>query len=466
MIDSRQRSIALLVAGCFFMENLDGTIVTTATPQIAAALDSTPAAVGLVVTAYLVTLAVLIPLSGWLTARYGARRVMLSAITLFTLASLGCALSENLGTLVALRIAQGAGGAMMVPVGRLVVLARTEKRDIPKVMAYIVWPALIAPVLAPLLGGFLVTYASWHWMFLINLPLGVLAFAVARRLIEAGPAGAPPPLDIAGVLLTCTGLGALTWTAHLLTEGAGWSVVGVLAAGSAAALVLAVRHLGRAPHPLLNLRTLRVASFRATVTGGSLFWVVVGAVPFLLPLLFQEVFGWSAVKSGAVVLFVFVGNIGIKPATTYLLNRFGFRPLLVASTAGLAVTMAACALLAFGTPLALIAVVSLASGAARSLALTGYSTLAFSETPPGQLRDANALSATAQQLSAGLGVAAATVALHVGTAVTDSPAGAYATAFLLLAGLALTATAGAVRLSSGAGDGVRAVAKVGVSAIK
>ncbi len=463
MIDTKQRNTALLVAGCFFMENLDGTIVSTAAESMGESLGVAPTAIGLVVTAYLVTLAVLIPLSGWLTARFGPRRVFLTAIAVFSLASLGCALSSSLGELVAMRVLQGAGGAMMVPVGRLMVVARAAKPDIPRLVSYVVWPALVAPVIAPLLGGLLTTYASWHWMFLVNLPLGAAAFGIAWRLIDAAPPGPDVPrLDLWGVLLTSTGLGALTWTAHLLS-GAGEPWQPAAATGALAVLLLAVAawHLLRTDRPLIDLRTLKVTTFRASVSGGSLFWIVVAAVPFLLPLLFQEVFGWSAVRSGAVVLFVFVGNIGIKPATTYLLNRFGFRPLLLAATLGVGATTAVCAFLTAATPLALIVVVTVVSGAARSLGLTCYQVIAFADVPHERMRDANTLQSTAQQAAAGLGVVAATVALRAGGPLGDllpgtpSAGTAYGIAFCLLALVSLGALAGAVRLHPTAGDAVR-----------
>ncbi|MEU7136480.1 MFS transporter [Streptomyces sp. NPDC046261] len=471
MIDTKRRNTALLVAGCFFMENLDGTIVSTAAPRMGAALGVAPAAIGLVVTAYLVTLAVLIPLSGWLTARFGARRVFLTAIAVFTLASLGCALSTGLGQLVAFRVLQGAGGAMMVPVGRLMVVSGAEKPDIPRLVAYVVWPALVAPVLAPLAGGLLTTYASWHWMFLVNLPLGALAFAIAWRLVDAGPDGgdatAAGRLDRWGVVLTSTGLGALTWAAHLLSgTSAAWTPV--LVAGGCAVLLLAaaVRHLLRTAEPLIDLRMLRVTTFRASVSGGSLFWITVAAVPFLLPLLFQEVFGWSAVASGAVVLFVFVGNIAIKPATTVLLNRYGFRPLLIAATLGVGATTALCAVLTAATPLALVVALTVVSGAARSLGLTCYQVIAFADVPQERMRHANTLQSTAQQAAAGLGIAAATLALRAGGAVGDllpghaTPATAYAVAFCLLALVCLGALAGALRLHPTAGDAVRRPAPI------
>jgi MFS family permease len=209
MIDRRRRNIALLVAGCFFMEILDGTIVMTAAPQMARSLDVAVTSIGLIITAYLVTLAVLIPLSGWLTTRFGARRVFLSAIVIFTASSLGCALSANLAELVALRVLQGVGGAMMVPVGRLVVLAETPKSELLRTMAFIVWPALLAPVIAPLAGGLLTEYASWRWIFLINIPLGLIAFAAAWRLIQITTQERAHPLDRWGVVLTGTALAAM-----------------------------------------------------------------------------------------------------------------------------------------------------------------------------------------------------------------------------------------------------------------
>jgi len=467
MITPRQRNVALLVAGCFFMENLDGTIVTTAAPRIGIDLHVPSSAVGLVITVYLMTLAVLIPLSGWMTAKLGTRKVFLAAIITFTVASALCAASRNLGELVGMRVLQGAGGAMMVPVGRLTVLAKAAKADIMRLVAYIVWPGLVAPVIAPLAGGLITTYASWRWLFLINVPLGMVALLVAVRLVPAAPTVNPPRLDIAGVVLTCAGLGGLTWWAHLLsTPAVSWAQVAVIGAASAVLLAATVRHLLRAANPLVDLRTLRIPSLRAAVVGGSLFWIMVGAAPFLLPLLFQNIFGWSPVKSGAVVLFIFAGNIGIKPATTFLMNRFGFRTVLTAATATAAATMAAAACFTAATSLLVILLVTLLSGVARSVGLSAYTTLSFSEVPAEQMPHANTLSATSMQLCAGLGVAVATVALRAGLPVarlfTSHPAAgdAYTVAFVVLALFALTATAGALRLHPESGNAVRSVGAV------
>ncbi len=458
MITARHRRVALLVAGCYFMEMLDGTIVATSSPQIGRSLRAPATEVGLVITAYLLTLAVLIPLSGWLARRFGNRVVFLTAIALFTAASVGCAASVNLGMLVAMRVLQGTGGAMMVPVGRTMVLSPAAKQDILRLTSYVVWPGLLSPVIAPLAGGLITTYATWHWMFLINVPLGMAAFAFAWRLIPAGrPPGGVPPLDWAGVALTCAGLGGLTYAAHLVTlPSPPAAQAAAFFAVSAALLAGAVAHLRRARHPLLNLRTLSVPTFRVSQSGVTLYWLVVGAMPFLLPLMFQVRFGWSPVKSGAVTAFVFAGNVGIKPATTPLINRFGFRTVLVASALGTAAVVAALGFTTASTPVAVTALLALASGVTRSTGFTVYSTVGLADMDPGLMRDANTLAATSMQLGAGLAVAVATVALRAGDAAAGGQA-AFTVAFCLLALIAVGCAAEALRLDQAAGDAARRV---------
>jgi EmrB/QacA subfamily drug resistance transporter len=468
VVDVRLQRIALLVAGCFFMELLDGTIVITAVPRISASLAVSPGATGLVVTAYLVTVAVLIPLSGWMTLRYGYRRVLLSAIAVFTLASMGCAMGQSFGVLIAMRVLQGAGGAMMVPVGRMVVFERAGKSQVMRLMSYIVWPALLAPVIAPLAGGAITTYASWRWLFLINIPLGIVGLICAWRLIEGGPAEARPRLDRMGVLLTCGGLAALTYAAHLVSEShPRWLLVASLGSASIVLLSVATLHLLRTGAPLVDLRTLRIPTFGNAMVASSLIWLVIGAIPFLLPLLFQSAFGWSPIKSGALVLFVFVGNIAIKPLTTRMYGNYGFRRVLLAASTCLTLTTIGCALLTAGTPVVMIALLALVSGAARSVAMTGYTTLALSDVPQAQMRTANALVGTAQQLFTGLAVVLATMALRLGDAVgrlvpvANAARFAYAIAFLAISVVAAISTAVVLRLHPSAGEMLTADVIVG-----
>ena len=461
MIDARQRRVGFLVAGCFFMEIMDGTIVSTAAPRLSEALRVPVSSIGLLITAYFVTLAVCIPSSGWLVSRWGTRKVFLSAIVVFTVASLLCSTSTSLGELAAFRVLQGAGAAMMTPVGRLSVLARTAKSDLMRMISYIVWPALLAPVIAPLAGGVITTYGSWRWIFLINVPLGVAAFAVAIRIVPAVPPSAPPPLDLAGVALTALGLGGLAYAAGLISQAATpWAVVAAVGLPALIALVLAIRHLLRAKNPLVDLRTLRIATFRVSVGSGALSTMAIAAVPFMLALLFQNVFGWSPVKSGAVVLFVFVGNIGIKPATSFIVNRWGFRRVLLAACLTLSASMVAAAFFTSGTPIALIALTAVVSGIGRSIGGTSYNTLSYVDVPEATMPHANTLVATTQQLAAGLGVAAATLALRLGGTIDGRPGPAtspasYSIAFWCLALLPLAAMAGVSRLRRDAGNVAR-----------
>ncbi|WP_254071791.1 MFS transporter [Rathayibacter sp. VKM Ac-2857] len=447
----RQRAIALLVAGCFFMENLDATIVTTAAPAIGADLGVDSAAVAITVTAFLLTVAVLIPASGWLSERFGVRRVFTIAIAVFTLASLLCALSPTLPLLVAARVLQGVGGALMVPVGRLAVLRVTPREGIIRAIAILVWPGLVAPILAPFLGGLLTTYASWHWIFLINLPLGVVAFVIARRIIPAGVEASPPPLDVVGLLLVAVCLGALVGATGFVT-GTGSDTV-ALGLGVAGALVtaVAVRHLRRTPHPLVPLDAFRFSTFRVANASGSLYRATINAVPFLLPLLFQDAFGWNAVQAGSIVLALFVGNLAIKPATTWLLRTVGFRGVLVAANVVGIACMVAMAFLDPGVPIPLIVALLVLSGVARSAGFTAYNTVTFAEVPAEGMSGANTLSATTQQIAAGFGVAAGGIALAAGSAFGPGLV-PYRFAFLTLAVLTLVPLVAAARLHRDSGS--------------
>jgi len=447
-IDSvRRNAVAILVAGCFFMENLDGTIVITAAPKIARDLGVASAAVAVTVTAFLLTVAVLIPASGWLTDRFGLRRVFSVAIAVFTLASLLCALSTTLPMLVGMRVLQGIGGALMVPVGRLAVLRVTPRSGIIRAIAILVWPGLIAPVIAPFLGGILTTYASWHWIFLINVPLGVVAFVVSLRVVQNVELPAANSLDVVGLVSVVTGLGALVWGSSLVTKD-GIDVPALLVAVvvGVVATAFAVRHLLRTAAPLLDLRVFRFESFRTANVGGSVYRATISAVPFLLPLLFQDAFGWSAVNAGAAVLTLFLGNVGIKPATTWMLRTFGFRAVLVASNAIGIACMVAMGFLTTAVPVLLIVVLLIVSGAARSTGFTAYSTITFADIDDDDMTAANTLNATLQQVATGFGVAIGGMMLAAGFALGPGLV-PYRIAFLAIAAVTVFPLVEALLLS-------------------
>ena len=460
MMDRRQRNIALLVAGTFFMEILDGTIVATAAPSMAKSFGVESSDIGVTITAYLLTMAVLIPLSGWVAQRFGVRLVFVLAIAIFTVASLLCAISPNITVLVVMRVLQGVGAAMMVPVGRLSVLRGIPKTDVIRTIAFLTWPGLVAPVLAPALGGFFTTYLSWHWIFLVNVPLGIVAFVVALRLIPSVESAPPPPLDWWGLLLTCSGVAVLVSLADLLASSEQrWLPVTALSISSVMLLGLAGWHLLRTRHPLLDLRIMQVRTFRIAHASGSLYRLAISAVPFLLPLMFQDAFGWSPIKAGTFVLFVFLGNVAIKPVTTRLLRVFGFRTVLITSTSCAALSMALAGILAPTTPEVLVALALTFGGVARSVGFTAYGTITFADIDQDRLPAANTLSATVQQVAGGFGVAVGAVALRVGSAVTAAPVtGAvapYRFAFFVIAALTLIPVIDAFRMDRAAGQSLQ-----------
>ena len=450
------------MAGAFFMENLDGTVLSTAAPRIGETFGVAAVEVNVAMTAYLLTLAVLIPASGWAADRFGSQRVFFAAITIFTLSSVACAASGNLGELTATRVLQGVGGAMMVPVGRLVVLRATAKADLIRAIAYLTWPGLVAPVLGPAIGGLITTYTSWRWIFLINVPLGLLALALVRRLVPNVRAAQQVPLDRVGFVLSGLGLGLAVAGLEVLglSSSRGWLVAGCCGAG-AVLLTSAIRHLLRRPEPLVDLRTLRIRTFRVSALSGSGARIVISAVPFLLTLTFQVGWGWSPVRAGIVVAALFVGNLGIKPLTTPMLHRFGFRSVLVISGTGCALSLLACAVLGPRTPLPLVVALLIVSGACRSTAFTAYNSLAFADVPRAGMTHANTLAATLQQLSIGLGLTVTALALRVGgplgrTVDLSAALGPYRVAFVLLAALLVVPIVQAVRLPRAAGSAVTA----------
>ncbi len=431
--------MALLVAGAMFMEILDATIITPAIPLIADSLGVGAVDVNVAISAYLVTVAVLIPATGWMADRFGVRRVFLAAIVVFTLASAGCALSTSLPMLVAMRVAQGIGGAMMVPVGRLAVLRNSATTDRVRVIALLTWPALAAPVLAPVLGGAIATLGSWRWIFAVNIPLGIIGFALALKLVRGGPTDAVRRLDWPGMLLLGGGIAAaLISLESIRVTGTDWVLVGACAGAAVVLLGLALWHLLRTSVPLIRLAVLRVRTLRITVTAGSLYRMVITAVPFLLPLKFVLEFGWTPLRAGLMVAVLFVGNLTVKPATTPLMRRFGIRTVLLVNGIASVACFGLLALITPGMPVVLIGVILYVSGALRSIGFTAYNTLAFADVEGDRLTHANTLNASVQELAAGWGIAVA--------ALLVSQFASYSVTFLVLGALLAITLVESVRL--------------------
>jgi EmrB/QacA subfamily drug resistance transporter len=410
------RRVALIVAAAFFMQNLDSAIINTSLPQMASTFHARPVELNIGITAYILSTAAFVPLSGWIADRLGAKTVFAWAIVIFTLSSLACGLSGNLWEFTAARAVQGVGGALMTPVGRMVVLRNAEKADLLAATALITWPALIAPVVGPVVGGFITTYVSWRWNFLLNGPLGVLGVALVLAFVPNYRDAIGRRFDVAGFLLTSSALIALLWGLETLSRGGNWPLAAAAMAAGAGLSIAAVQHLRRKEHPLLELSALKVPTFAiTTLDAGNLFRLTISATPFLLPLMFQVAFGLTALQAGLFVLAYFAGNLLMKTVTTPILRRLGFRSVLIVNGILAGVSILACGFLRIGTPLAVVVtvLVLLAAGLTRSMQFTSLSTLAFADIEPHQRTSSSTLSSMMQQISMGLGVALAAFLLTV-----------------------------------------------------
>jgi EmrB/QacA subfamily drug resistance transporter len=410
----RSTLISLLVATAFFMEILDGTAITTALPQMAKSFGSNPVDLSMGMTAYLLTLAVFIPVSGWVADRLGPRTVFSVAIAWFTLASILCGSTNGLWQFTSARILQGIGGAMMVPVGRLVVLRVTEKKDLMRAMSFLVWPALTAPILGPPVGGFITTYSSWRFIFFLNIPLGVIGIILALRWISNEREETDRRFDWLGFALAGTSCTAFMYGLELLgRQETNWSIAGLALVYSVVAGWIGVRHLRNVEHPLIELSCLKAHTFSLSIWSGSLFRIAINATPFLLPLMFQVAFGMNAFRSGLMVLALFAGNFSMKSVTTPILRRFGFRRILVMNGLLSTLLVILCGFLAPETPMALMLAVLFLHGLSRSMQFTAVNTLSFVDIPKPLMSSATSFSAVVQQMSMGMGVAVAAVALRV-----------------------------------------------------
>ncbi len=464
----RTRLTALIVACALFMQNLDGTVVATALPAMAESFGSDPLHMNVALTSYLLSLAVFIPASGWMADRYGARSVFRAAIAVFTLSSVLCGLAGSLPELVGARVLQGIGGAMMVPVGRLVLLRSVAKSELVSAMAWLTVPALMGPVVGPPLGGLLVTYADWRWVFFINVPIGVLGVVLVSRYVTAGQEARPPRLDAWGLLFSGASLACLMMGFETAGRGllAPWIVAGLRGVGVAAGAGYFLHARGR-PDPLLDFGLLREPTVAVSVLAGSLFRVGVGAIPFLLPLMLQIGFGKSAAESGLVTFSAAIGAVAMKTAAQRALRGFGFRTVLIWNAVLGSVALGVVGLFRPDWPVAALYAVLIVGGFLRSLQFTAYNTIAYAEVGRERMSAATSLYSTIQQLSLTLGISVGAASLEFATTVGGraSPVPAdFMVAFFVVAVVSLVAAPMARRLPLDAGAEMsgHVVARTGV----
>jgi EmrB/QacA subfamily drug resistance transporter len=433
---NKERLIPLIVATALFMENMDSTVIATSLPAIAADIGTSPLTLKLAITSYLLSLAVFIPASGWTADRFGARMVFSIAIAVFMVGSIGCALSSSVTDFVIARIVQGIGGAMMTPVGRLVLLRSIDKSALVNAMAWVTVPALIGPVIGPPLGGFITTFFSWHWIFLINIPIGLLGIFMAMRYIDPIRSEDPERFDLYGLVLSGVGLAGIAF--GLSVAGLNllpWTIVAALIGIGAVSMTLYVIHARKTTSPALDFGLLRLPTMRASIIGGFMFRLGIGALPFLLPLQMQVGFGLSPFQSGMVTFGSAVGAMGMKTLAARIIRTFGFRNMMTVNAVASSVFLAACALFTITTPLLLILIILIVGGFFRSLQFTSINTVAYAEVEPAQMSRATTLVSVNQQLAVSAGVAVGAFSVETTMALRHIPeltATVFAPAFLVV----------------------------------
>jgi EmrB/QacA subfamily drug resistance transporter len=415
--DSKPKVVAMIVGSAIIMQQIDSTVITTALPQMAISLHTDPVRLSVAVTAYLLSLAVFVPVSGWAADRYGGRTIFRAAIALFTLGSILCGLSGNVVELTAARVLQGLGGAMMVPVGRLVLFRSVEKTALIATMAYLQVPAQLGPVLGPPLGGFITTFFSWRWIFLINVPLGILGIVLVTVFFDNPKGETRRPFDWIGFVLIGAALFCLMYSIEAVGRGRGNVTELVVLLGCGIVLgALALRHLRQAQHPLLDLSVFRITTFQTSITGGSLFRAGAGSLVFLLPLLLQVVFGMSAFASGTITFATAVGSISMKLTARPILRRFGFRRVIIVNSIISAASIAMCAFFTAATPVVLIFVLLLIAGFFQSLQFTATQAMTYAEVGQPQMSSVTSIASMSQQLSRGFGISLVAALLNLSLA--------------------------------------------------
>ncbi len=445
----RRRILIPLVVGCaFFMEGLDSTMLAVAIPDMARSLGENPLRLNLVITTYLLSLAVFIPVSGWIADRLGTRAVFCAAIAIFATGSVLCGLSTSLPMMLVMRVLQGFGGAMMTPVGRLILLRSFPRSDLVSAMNWMTIPAMIGPTVGPIVGGFLTTYLSWRAIFYLNLPIGVLGVVLALWLIEDFRAPAPTRFDLRGFFIAGLGLAML----ELAIENVGRPMIpGPLGTAffiaAFATLLLYGWHARRCEDPILDLRLLRIRTFRIGTVTGSICRMGLDAVPFLLPLLFQVGFGLTPLQSGLLTFSSSLGAMLVRTCSSALLRFFGFRRLLAGTACLAAAVTAGCGLLRPDTPVWLMVLLVLLSGCVRSIQYLGLNTISYADVPAAVLSKSTSVSGVAQQLARGFGIAVGAALLAVIAGPRMLTVADFRLAFFLIALLPLLSAVGFLRLS-------------------
>ena len=438
------RLTSLIVACAIFMEQLDATVLATALPTMARDFHVTAPAMSIAMTSYLLALAILIPASGAVAERFGVKRVFNAAIAVFVLGSVACSFAGSLPMMVAARLLQGTGGAMMAPIGRLIVLRTVERRHLVSAMSWTLIPAFLGPLMGPPLGGFIVTYLDWRWIFYINLPIGLLGFVLVRRfIVELPPAAQPVRFDLRGFVLCGLALGCLLFGFEMIGQTAPLGTALWLLALGAAAGVGYLWHARRRRDPLLDLSLLKIDSFRLSVVSGSLMRITQGAQPFLLPLMFQIDFGLSAVRSGELILATTLGAIVMRGFTPGLLRRVGFRRGMLVNGILASLGYAVCALFRPGWPFALMFGLLFCCGAFMSFQFAAYNTVAYEAVPTERMSAASSLYTTLQQLMLSVGICSGALVLKLSMALgrhAEPKLMDFSVAFLLVTLVSLSST--------------------------
>ncbi len=463
MKPDRSITVSLTVAVAFFMQGLDTTAVNTAIPSMARSFGTDVVHHSAGVTSYLIALAIFIPVSGWIADRFGTRKVFCFSIIFFILSSMLCGLSQNLNQFILFRILQGMSGAMMTPVGRLAVLKTTPKENLVTAMAYITWPALVAPILGPLVGGYLSTYWSWHWIFYLNIPFSILCFIMGWRFIpnEEDRSDIKRHFDLIGFILSGLALAGFMYGMELLSRiEVSYFVPLSIIMVSIGLLFFNIRYSRHTSNPLIDYSVIKIPTYKVTIFTGSLSRMVIGVAPYLVPLMFQEGFGLTPFESGSLFLATMAGNLFMKPMTVWVMHRYSFRSTLIINGLMIVIFTVLTAFLLPTTPVIIIVIVMFLSGMFRSMQFSCITTLAFVDIPKERMTSANTLYSTVQQMSTGMGIAMGAVFLRFANMINDGTPSHYTVpdfrlAFIMVAILGFVSLFGFTKLDPNAGEVVR-----------